>query len=45
LNQALKAIQPAIISAITAHVAKNEPSNGQAPAAAAGDPTPPPPSV
>jgi hypothetical protein len=44
LNQALKAIQPAIISAITAHVAKNEPSNGQAPAAA-GDPTPPPPSV
>src|SRR5687768_16395994 len=29
MNQALKAIQPAIISAITAHVAKNEPSNGQ----------------
>ena len=44
LNQALKAIQPAIISAITAHVAKNEPTNGQAHAAAAGPP-PPPPSV
>jgi hypothetical protein len=29
MNQALKAIQPAIISAITAHVAKNEPTNGQ----------------
>ncbi len=29
-NQALKAIQPAIISAITAHVAKDDkPSNGQ----------------
>jgi hypothetical protein len=43
LNQALKAIQPAIISAITAHVAKNEPSNGQAHAAAG--PNAPPPSA
>lgn len=47
MNQALKAIQPAIISAITAHVAKNEPTNGQAPAAPAAPagPHPPPPSV
>jgi hypothetical protein len=41
LNQALKAVQPAIISAITAHVAKNEPSNGQ-PHPAAGSAPPPP---
>jgi hypothetical protein len=41
LNQTLKAIQPAIISAITAHVAKNEPSNGQAHAAARADSPPP----
>lgn len=40
LNQVLKAVQPAIISAITAHIAKNEPKNGQ-PQAAAGSPPPP----
>jgi hypothetical protein len=47
MNQALKAIQPAIISAITAHVAKNEPTNGQAQAAGSGNPpsTGAPPSV
>jgi hypothetical protein len=39
MNQTLKAIQPAIISAITAHVAKNEPKNAQqAPAGSAASP-------